>query len=105
MESQFRARETMPSRPAATLHASAASHLGMSAMDPRKTVDNQGTDPNKGLNTRTFLISVVVALFVLLLVLFFVARRSGSKMTPPRDTRQTSLGHAPLAPELAVARS
>jgi hypothetical protein len=62
----------------------------MSPVDPRKTVDTPATDPNKGLNTRTFLIAVGVALFVILLVLFAFVHRSSKAIKPVQDGRPTS---------------
>ncbi len=70
----------------------------MSPIDPRKTVDTPATDPNKGLNTRSFLIAVAVALFVLLIVLFAVAHKSSTKITPQRDVKPTGHLSTPAEP-------
>lgn len=65
------------------------------SIDPRKTVDTPGTDPNKGLNTRSFLLVVLAALFVLLVVLALVAHKSSTKVTPERETKPSTRMQVP----------
>jgi hypothetical protein len=68
----------------------------MCALDPRDTVNHPGTDPNKGMNTRSYLLWVVGALVVLLIVLFFVATKPGPKdLAPKPDRRPNSSISAP----------
>ncbi len=64
----------------------------MGTLDPRKTADVPGTDPNKGLNTRKFLFAVIAALAVIMVILFLVAKKSPSKITPQRDDVRPSSG-------------
>ncbi len=59
--------------------------------NPSKTVNNSGTDPDKGMKTRPYLKMVVVALFLLLAMVFFIAR-SGSHSAPPIKSGTTSSG-------------
>ncbi len=68
----------------------------MSSIDPRNTIDNSGTDPNKGLRTRPFLIAVIVAVVVLLLVIIVFVHRSSTAITPQRDTKPKSSLAAPI---------
>lgn len=68
--------------------------------NPAKTVDNSGTDPDKGLKTRPFLKMVLVALLVLLAAVFVIAR-VGSRSAPPIKSGTTSAGesHPATAPQ------
>lgn len=66
----------------------------MGTLDPRKTADVPGTDPNKGLNTRKFLMAVIAALFVLMVILFVVAKKSPPKITPQRDDARPASGRS-----------
>ena len=74
----------------------------MCALDPRNTLDTPGTNPNKGMNVKKFLIYVGVALVVVLLVLFFVASRPGPKdLAPKPDRRPNSSLTLPHTSDLA----
>ena len=61
--------------------------------DPGKTVNHSGTDPDKGMKTRPYLKMVAAALFLLLAVVFFIAR-SGSHSAPPIKSGTTSSGES-----------
>lgn len=89
-------RNSFPSHPATHLNT-------MSSIDPRNTIDNSGTDPNKGLRTRPFLIAVIVAVVVLLLVIIVFVHRSSTAITPQRDTKPKSSLAAPI-PSAGILR-
>ena len=59
---------------------------------PNQTADHSGNDPNKGLNVKTFSIAVITALFVLLLIGFFVARSKTGAASPQQDQAPSSQG-------------
>lgn len=65
----------------------------MSNFDPRKTVDTPGTNPNRGMNTPTYMIALLAALVLLLGPLFFT-RKSGPALAPKpsEKTRLTAVG-------------
>ena len=46
------------------------------------TVDHLGTDPNKGMNVKTFLVAVIIAGAVILIGLFIFLKASGTKDIP-----------------------
>ena len=61
--------------------------------NPGKTVDHPATDPDKGMKTRPYLKMIIAALFVLLLVVFLLAR-SGSRSAPITKTGTTTSGES-----------
>ncbi len=66
-------------------------------VDPRHTVDNSGTDPDKGMKTRPYLKLVLGALLLLLLAVFLFARL-GSRSGPPIKPATTSSGTPSSSP-------
>ena len=66
--------------------------------DPSKTVENSGTDPDKGMKTRPYLVSVLIALVVILLVVFLIAHGSADKFKGRKAIDPTSGKSSPTQP-------
>ncbi len=62
----------------------------MSQIDPGNTVNSSGTDPDKGMKTKPFLVAVLVALVVLLLIIVAFVHKSSTSITPQRDAKPGS---------------
>lgn len=60
--------------------------------NPKNTVDHPGTDPNKGLNVRTFSIAVATALVVLLALCFFIVRSRSAAASPEQNQAPSNQG-------------
>lgn len=62
----------------------------MSNFDPRKTVDTPATNPNRGMNTRTYMTVLLVALVLLLLGVLFFTMRPGPGQAPKPSGKMNS---------------
>ena len=51
-------------------------------VDPRDTVDHAGTNPNRGMRTQPYMISILVALVLLLVVLLLFVFHHRGASTP-----------------------
>jgi hypothetical protein len=64
-------------------------------VDPRNTDNRPGTNPNRGLNVRTFSLTVIAALVVLLAIGFFFVRGRTSAASPEQNQAPSSRGPQP----------
>ena len=68
--------------------------------DPRKTVDTPATNPNRGMQTRPYMASILIALVALLIGLFVIlAIHPGSKATPRTKPDTTTNGATNPSPQ------
>ncbi len=61
------------------------------SVDPSDTSNAPGTNPNRGMNTRPYLVALLVAIIILLgLALFFVRSASHAAPSPKTGTTTTT---------------
>ena len=79
------------------IHERSSAISALMTYDPREKLDHVGTDPNKGLNTRTYMIALIAAILVLLgLAVLFVGK--ATKATPGKDPSPPSSSPAAKTP-------
>ncbi len=66
-------------------------------------LDKPGTDPNKGLNTRTFMASVFIALVVVLLLAYLFLRHTSHTIKSPTPPNPTSRLDVPVSRQMPRA--
>ena len=69
------------------------------------TESKPGTDPNKGMDTRVFMGSVLVALLVILFLAFLFLLRESHAIKPPTPPHPTSKLESPFTPIQKNARN
>ena len=69
------------------------------SMDPRDTVSKAGTNTNRGMNTRSYLLIVVVGVLVALGILVAAMFSSRHASKPGGQTPATSSGQSSPAPQ------
>ena len=60
------------------------------SVDPSDTSNAPGTNPNRGMNTRPYLVALLVAIILLGLALFFVRSASHAAPSPKTGTTTTT---------------
>ena len=60
------------------------------SVNPAHTKDSSGTNPHKGLNVRTFGISIIVALLILLAGAFIFVRTRPTSAAPQENQEPSS---------------
>ena len=69
-------------------------------MDPRDTLDKPGTDPNQGMRTRPYMISIITALVLLLVLIILFVLHHRSAGSSPAEPATGNL-RAPSTPGIA----
>ncbi len=69
------------------------------SIDPRDTVEKAGTNPNRGMNTKSYMMILAVAAVAIIVILLVAILGSHSKGRPGPTTPPTSSGQNSPTPQ------